>query len=218
MSVYYIMTDFVNNYKPVSDSSGLYSWLRVLCGGDSEFGGIKMRGNLFDKHGREILGTVDAIDPPGTVVGYGGIEAPFGWLICDGSAVSRTLYPDLFFVEGELFGVGDGVTTFNIPDLRGRTMCGPDNGAGRVTANNQIAVGGGSESHVQLVSELASHSHGVNYHTDGAEESAPGVLAGESIYALTSNAMDTGMNADTGTSDPMDIMKPYLCINYIIKT
>ena len=57
----------------------------------------------------------------GTVKSFGGSVAPFGWLICDGSAISRTLYAALFDVIGETYGAGDGTTTFNLPNLIGLT-------------------------------------------------------------------------------------------------
>lgn len=56
---------------------------------------------------------------PGTVKMYGVATAPANWLLCDGTAVSRTTYADLFAAIGTTFGVGDGSTTFNVPDFRG---------------------------------------------------------------------------------------------------
>lgn len=63
-------------------------------------------------------GTLYADAPIGAIQSYGGVIAPAGWLICDGSAVSRTEYAELFAVIGINFGEGDGETTFGIPDLR----------------------------------------------------------------------------------------------------
>jgi len=68
----------------------------------------------------------------GTIKAFGGSVAPFGWLICDGSAISRTLYAALFDVIGENYGAGDGSTTFNIPDASNKFLEG--NGAGFVSA------------------------------------------------------------------------------------
>lgn len=68
----------------------------------------------------------------GTIKAFGKSAAPFGWLICDGSAISRTLYAALFDVIGETYGAGDGSTTFNIPDLSNRFLEG--NGTGFVSA------------------------------------------------------------------------------------
>lgn len=57
--------------------------------------------------------------PIGTVVAHTGTTAPVGWLLCDGSAVSRTAYPELFNVVSTFYGSGDGSTTFNVPDSSG---------------------------------------------------------------------------------------------------
>ena len=69
-------------------------------------------------------GTVYADAPIGAIQAYGGAEAPRGWLLCDGSAVSRTVYSELFAKIGTAFGPGDGSTTFNVPDLRGTAPAG----------------------------------------------------------------------------------------------
>lgn len=81
--------------------------------------------------------------PPGVLVPYGGSSAPSGWLLCDGSAVSRTTYAALFAILSTTYGAGDGSTTFNLPDLRGRAPVGAGTGAtteavdaGAVTAAN----------------------------------------------------------------------------------
>lgn len=62
--------------------------------------------------------------PIGAIQAYGGATAPAGWLMCDGSAVSRSAYSELYVAIGTTFGEGDGSTTFNLPDLRGRTIQG----------------------------------------------------------------------------------------------
>jgi hypothetical protein len=69
--------------------------------------------------------------PPGAVMAYDGSLAPAGWLLCDGSAVSRTTYSGLFAVMGINHGSGDGTSTFNLPDYRGRFLRGQDQGTGR---------------------------------------------------------------------------------------
>jgi phage-related tail fiber protein len=69
--------------------------------------------------------------PPGTIIAYAGATIPAGWLACDGTAVSRTTYAALFTAVTTVHGGGDGVATFNLPDLRGRFLRGVDNNAGR---------------------------------------------------------------------------------------
>lgn len=66
--------------------------------------------------------------PAGTVLPFAGDTAPSGWAICNGDPVSRTDYPELFTAIGELWGVGDGSTTFNLPDMRGQFLRGKDYG------------------------------------------------------------------------------------------
>ena len=68
--------------------------------------------------------------PVGTIVAYAGPNTPSGWLVCDGSAVSRETFSALFAAIGIAWGHGDAATTFNLPDLRGRFLRGVDNGAG----------------------------------------------------------------------------------------
>lgn len=79
---------------------------------------------------------------------------PEGWFLCDGSAISRTAYAGLFAAIGTTWGPGDGVTTFNIPDFRGRTLIG---------AGGAYAVGatGGAATTTLAVGNLPAHSHGV---------------------------------------------------------
>jgi len=71
--------------------------------------------------------------PPGAVMAYDGSVAPAGWLLCDGSAVSRATYTSLFSVIGINHGSGDGTSTFNLPDYRGRFLRGQNQGTGRDT-------------------------------------------------------------------------------------
>lgn len=69
-----------------------------------------------------------AVDPAGRIEQYGGASAPTGWLECDGSAVNRTTYARLFTAISTTWGVGDGSTTFNVPDFRGRVLVGKGTG------------------------------------------------------------------------------------------
>jgi len=82
---------------------------------------------------------------------------PDGWLACDGAAVSRTTYADLFTAIGTTFGVGNGTTTFNVPDLRGRSQIGTGQGSG--LTSRALAASGGEESHILTTPEIPSHAH-----------------------------------------------------------
>lgn len=115
--------------------------------------------------------------PVGAVIDYGGTSAPALWLLCYGQAVSRTTYPALFTVLGTSFGPGDSVTTFNVPDFRGRVSAGKDNmggtSANRLTDQSGGLDGdtlgdtGGSETHALIIAELATHTHTGTTSTDG---------------------------------------------------
>lgn len=81
---------------------------------------------------------------PGMMAPYGGSVAPFGYLLCDGSAVSRTTYSALFAAIGTLYGAGNGTTTFNLPNIKGRTLIGLD---GSQTEFNLLGKTGGAKTH-----------------------------------------------------------------------
>lgn len=87
---------------------------------------------------------------------WSGSTAPAGWLLCDGSAVSRTTYADLFAEIGTTYGAGDGSTTFNLPNTAGRVM------AGKAAAGTFATLGavGGEETHLLTSAEMPAHDHG----------------------------------------------------------
>lgn len=100
---------------------------------------------------------------PGTIQAFGGGTVPDGWLACDGAAVGRVAEANLFAAIGVAWGPGDGATTFNVPDLRGRALVGTSPGglgADRPTAR-AIGAAGGEEVHQLSAAEMAAHVHAV---------------------------------------------------------
>jgi microcystin-dependent protein len=103
---------------------------------------------------------VDATRFPGEMIAYAGPTAPGGWLLCQGQAVSRATFATLFAVIGVAFGVGDGSTTFNLPDLRGRVAVGHDAGQ---TEFNVLGETGGFKTHTLTLAQLPPHTHTINH-------------------------------------------------------
>jgi microcystin-dependent protein len=101
--------------------------------------------------------------PIGMITAFAGATAPTGWQLCYGQAISRTTYANLFAVLGTTYGHGDSSTTFNLPDLRGRTVAGVDNmggtDAGRLTTANSLGTAMGAETVTLTTSDIPSHSH-----------------------------------------------------------
>jgi microcystin-dependent protein len=97
--------------------------------------------------------------PTGAILPFFGAVAPAGFLMCDFSEHVRATYTRLFGVIGTTGGPGNGSTTFNTPDLRGRAIVGVDGAAGRLSANDTLGASGGRETHTLSTAELPSHTH-----------------------------------------------------------
>jgi len=100
--------------------------------------------------------------PAGAIVLWGTNTAPTGWLVCDGSAVSRSTYSGLFGVLGTTYGSGDGSTTFNLPNLKGRVPVGRD---ATDTDFDVLGETRGSKTHTLTTAEMPSHTHVQDAHS-----------------------------------------------------
>jgi microcystin-dependent protein len=134
-------------------------------------------------------------------------DPPGGWLHCDGSAISRTTYANLYNIIGVQFGSGDGSTTFNIPDGRGRVAIGY--GDGPSTSNRLIGQSGGEENHQLTEFEMPEHHH--SYDRVSGVNGAPG------SGSINIGSISSGSTGNTGANVPHNIMQPYFVINWIIK-
>jgi microcystin-dependent protein len=110
-------------------------------------------------NGAGALQVTPSILPTSGFIGFtAAAAAPSGWLLCNGQAVSRTTFATLFGEIGILYGGGDGVTTFNVPDLRGRVVAGVDGGVNRLTtatmSSQALGGTGGSETEILSLAQV----------------------------------------------------------------
>lgn len=169
--------------------------------------------------------------------------APNGWLLTYGQAISRLTYARLFALIGTTFGIGDGATTFNLPDLRGRLSLGQDDmggvSANRVTNAQADSIGGsaGAENHTLIIAETPAHNHTIAHthdvkHTHEILTSSNEGVFNEIHVATgptkyqgvteassnpTSGASSNPNSGSIGGSGAHNNVQPYLTTNYIIK-
>lgn len=171
-------------------------------------------GLIYYYNGDTLIGVGVNNTPTGTISFYGGNTDPVGWMICDGRAISRTTYADLFAIIGESFGIGDGETTFNIPNVKGKTLVGVD------ANDNDFGVIGkslGEKNHVLTISEMPKHYHnmyenGRLVYWDAHLTSVGGPGSGSSIQTTWNNR-----TAETGNNKEHNNIQPSLVVNTVIK-
>ena len=117
--------------------------------------------------------------PVGSLVAYAGPTAPEGWLLCDGSAVSRTSYANLWALVSTTYGSGNGTTTFNLPDMRSRMPIGA--GAGTGLTSRALAANGGAESVVIGSANLPTHVHSIAHDHASVDSGAQSVDHSHSV-------------------------------------
>jgi microcystin-dependent protein len=185
------------------------------AGTNCPHGGVKLESATGTSY---VCNGGDAVAPTGAVVAFAGNMPPDGWLLCDGTAISRTTYADLFTVIGTAWGEGDAATTFNVPDMRGRFLRGTDHAAGRdPDAGGRIASasGGNIGDRVGTLEgdqfRAHSHSYAGAFTVDG------GVVTGH-IQGGSSTGFTVWGNPGTTSGAGGSESRPLnVGVNYIIK-
>jgi len=181
---------------------------------------------------------VSVLMPTASLMPYAGSSAPTGYLLCDGAAISRTTYSSLFGIVGTTYGVGDGSTTFNIPDLRGRVIAGLDINTGgfadRLTTGSAANINGqalganngnpgdtgrgtnGAQEHLLTSAEsgLPDHTHKIAQQSNGNFDTGTfnNILTGSSLS--TTGVVGGAQDASSAHNN----VQPTIILNYIIKT
>lgn len=155
--------------------------------------------------------------PIGAVVEFASNNIPENWLLCNGQAVSRTDYAELFAAIGTTWGEGDGSTTFNVPTKEGLVTVGKK---ASDTDFNEIGKTGGKKTHTLTVDEMPSHNHNVKYNTESG-------IAAASVLGTDRTASDTEGSSSggdwyvwttgAGGGQAHNNLQPYTTSNFIIK-
>lgn len=171
----------------------------------------------------QALLTTATTTPAGVMVPFAGTSAPTGWLNCDGSAISRTTFAGLFTAISTTWGIGDGSTTFNLPNMQRSAAIG-SGGSGSGIIGNAVGNVGGAETYTLDSANLPPHKHLLV--ANAAPNSVPTdttQLAGNQSFGQFQNCntlagltlSGSGQNLN---SIPITIMQPSAVVLYIIKT
>lgn len=157
------------------------------------------------------------LSPSGVVYPFAGSSAPKGYFICDGAAINRETYSDLFNVIGTTYGSGDGSTTFNLPDARGRAIygLGTNTDIDALGENDGTTLADRTPKHQLSIDEMPSHSHNIGP-SGNPQTFYP---AGNGDYVASSPGT-TGTSKNPGTTLAGSSQKHdhgFIVMNYIIK-
>ena len=188
----------------------------------------------YDFDGANLTG-IEGI-PTGTIVPWSDASIPSGFLECNGQAVSRTTYADLFAIVSTTYGVGDGSTTFNVPDLQDNVAVSKSNNktlgstGGSNTVTSTGNVGGSTANATLSTAQLASHNHPETKYSGPGPWGGGGTSANPTTQQPGGNSISYG-NVNTGSDgghshnmsatfagDATSVLQPYLTIVYVIKT
>ena len=167
--------------------------------------------NANDLSGTTLASNVvsSALIPAGSITMYGGSSAPTGYLLCDGSNVSRTTYASLYSAIGTTYGAGDGSTTFAVPNLKGKVPVGRDSSD---TSFDVLGETGGAKTHTLTVSEMPSHSHTTTIIAKAFTSALDGLSGG-----TVNNNAQYYTSDSKGGDQAHNNLQPYIVLNYIIK-
>ncbi|MCP4137860.1 MAG: hypothetical protein GY754_43260 [bacterium] len=178
--------------------------------------------------------TKGALSPTGTIVPFAGATVPSGWLLCNGSEISRDTYTDLFAAIGAAWGSGNGTSTFNIPDLRGRFLRGVDSGSGidpdagsrtaLYSGNTGNAVGTYQSFATALPNSSFIVSDDTHTHssTSGIFNEGPGIYAGQTAggrdnFTNASEILNPNTHNHSISGGDTESRPVNAAVNYLIK-
>lgn len=159
-------------------------------------------------------GSGESVFAPGLVASWSGSPAtiPSGWLLCDGRAVMRAAFPALFAAIGTTYGVGDGTTTFNLPNGKGRVIVGQDTAQVEFDVVGEV---GGAKTHTLTVAQMPAHAHAQSVTAPQGGGASRHDWNGDAASSAYPQGVNTG---DTGGGQAHNNLQPYLVQNWIIST
>jgi len=191
------------NEQPVTNGAGLVGY----------YDSVNLNPTTVEAQLTLLTSAVVAPFPTGCIIDFGGTTIPSGFLLCDGSAVSRTTYANLFAAIGVLWGAGNGTTTFNVPNLVERVTAGA-NGT-LFSGTNVVGTVGGLNTHTMQASELIGHTHALTGQT-GTPVTFSSSGGGTSYLSGVGGAFST-QTAGSATPTPFTIVQPTALVLKIIK-